>query len=96
MNPLEISDILYTIAATQDPRNLILNRNLYKLLVDHPTVKFIRTHKKSDVPKCGPVVLLSNCRRFKSLEIACEYGNLPVVKHIIESDFADYPQAKTK
>lgn len=53
------------------------------LMYDHPDLVFIRSHPKSDIPKCGHLKFLSMYTGSDTIEIAVSYGNLEVVKHLI-------------
>ncbi len=83
MNPLEIQDILYIIADLLcDPRVLLLNNYISQLLNDHPILTFIRSHTKSDIPKCGPPKLLSFYTG-NPAEIAIKHGNLSIIQYLL-------------
>ncbi len=83
MNPLEIQDILYTIADLLcDPRVLLLNNHISQLLNNHPVLTFIRSHTKSDIPKCGPPKLL-NFYTGDPAKAAAEHGNLPIIQYLL-------------
>ncbi len=83
MNPLEIQDTLYIIAdLLSDPRVLLLNNYISQLLNNHPVLIFIRSHTKSDIPKCGPPKLLSFYTG-NPAETAIKHGNLPIIQYLL-------------
>ncbi len=84
MNPLEISDTLNLIVEYLiHPQNLLVNHNTLNQLYNNHNIVFIRSHKKSDIPKYGSPKFLSIYTNSNALNIAVKYGNLPVVKSLI-------------
>ncbi len=84
MNPLEISDILNLIVEYLIyPQNLLVNRNTLNRLYNNHNIVFIRSHRKSDIPKYGSPKFLSIYTDTNALDIAVKYGNLLVVKSLI-------------
>ncbi len=84
MNPLEISDILNLIVEyIIDPQNLLVNHNTLNRLYNNHNIVFIRYNKKSDIPKYRYPKFLSIYAGRNALDIAVEYGNLPVVRSLI-------------
>ncbi len=83
MNPLEIQDTLNLIVNhIPNPQDLLVNHATLYLLQAHPDLVFIRTHKKSDIPKCGLPKFLSIYTGSDALGIAIEHGNIAIVKHL--------------
>ncbi len=84
MNPLEIYDILNLIVEYLIyPQNLLVNRNTLNQLYNNHNIVFIRSHKKSDIPKYGSPKFLSIYTDSDALDIAVKYGNLLVIKDLI-------------
>ncbi len=83
MNPLEIRDTLNLIVDhITNPQDLLINSSTLHLLRNHPDIIFIRSHKKSDIPKYGLPKFLSIYTGSDTLDIAIEYGNVAIVKHL--------------
>jgi ankyrin repeat protein len=83
MNPLEFRDTLNIITSyIPNPQNLLVNQHMLQLLYNHPDLVFIRNHMKSDIPKYGLPKFLCIYTNSDSLEIAVEYGNTELVKHL--------------
>ncbi len=84
MNPLEIIGTLSLIVEYLiHPQNLLVNHNTLNQLYNNHNIVFIRSHKKSDIPKYGSPKFLSIYTGSNTLDIAVEYRNLPVVKSLI-------------
>lgn len=81
-----IQELLYSVIdlGDLDPRDLILNRRMRDLLKTHPTLVFMRTHPKSDIPKCGFPNLLKFYTGDDCFRVACSHNQIDLVEAMLK------------